>query len=215
MNQMTFSALAAISLSAGLAGAATVNVDFNGNPTGGDVNHVGDDGVFSTPGGTLWNGIAPPADAFDIPDEFGVPTTIDVIAGNAGGGTDTVANDLQDSGTDGPFSITGLDPSVVYTMAVYTGTNGGFGFTDANGERFFFFADPDADGPSLPGSEVINNTGDYFIVDNIIPRDLGNGDFGVDFGLDGIVTGLQIVPSPGAVALLGLGGLAATRRRRG
>ncbi len=209
-STVAFGAIVALT---GAAGAAVVNVDFNGNPTGGDVTHFGDDGALSSPGGTLWNGVPTPSDAFDIPDEFGNPTDVDVIAGNVSGGTDPIANDLQDSGASGEFLITGLDPAISYTLAVYTATGGGFIFTDASGDSFWFFADPGPDA-SLPGDEIVGNVGDYFLISGAIPKDLGGGVFGFEFSTDGIVTGLQIVPAPGAAALAALGGLAMARRRR-
>ena len=103
----------------------------------------------------------------------------------------------------------------MYEIAAYVGHNGGFNFQDANGTRSFFFGNPGADGWSLPGTE--GNGGDYFLVPGVMPYDLGGGVFGVQFGLDGTITGLQIdgaVPEPGSLLLLGLGGMALLRRKR-
>ncbi|MCB9846561.1 MAG: hypothetical protein H6811_11330 [Phycisphaeraceae bacterium] len=54
------------------------------------------------------------------------------------------------------------------------------------------------------------NTGQIFVIDlgTATPTHIG------DTGLDTVVTGLSLLPAPGGVALLGLGGLIAARRRR-
>jgi len=181
-----------------------VNIDLEaGDP--GDVVHVGADGVLSG-GGTVWNGVDSGTDAFDLVDENGVATAVDVVfTGVVGGpGTDSSStNDLQDSGTFQAFEIRGLDPNATYDVAIYGGSFASLTFEDALGPLGSFCTG--ALTYSLPGVQ----NGDYCLYTGRSPADLGGGisGFGIG-GLDGLATGVQIRRSPSVPSLSPLGLLA-------
>jgi hypothetical protein len=198
----------------GFAYGNVVNVDFEAGLAG-DQTYMGDDAALSTPGGTLWNSLEFPGGS-DLPDEFGGSTPFGVeildvlVDSNAAAG-----NVLQDSGASSPMYVIGLLPGEMYSIAGYVDTNGGFGVTDATGYLGFFgFADPGADGWTLPGTE--GDGGDYFLIDDLQPFEIEPGKWGVEINPDGNITGLQIsgmVPEPSSLALLAAVSLLATRRR--
>jgi hypothetical protein len=201
-------------------GPGTVNVDLE-DPAGAATQHVGDDGILSNPGGTVWNSVLTGTDTSNLVDEFGGATGVNIRFEDsfAQTFTDTGINDLQDSGASTGIELHGLAQNQSYDLAVYVGENGGFNFEHAGGPTSYFFADPGADGWSLPGSESIPNGagGDYYLITGVMPVDLGGGDFGFGFGLDGTVTAMQIViPEPSTLLLFGLGivGLTAVGGRR-
>ncbi len=200
------------------AGAVTINIDLEA--AAGGTTHVGDDGVLSSTGGTVWNGVISGTDTNDLLDEFGAASTVDIQFSGSDGETftDSGINDLQDSGSLASITLGGLDPGVLYTLAVYVGFNGGFSFAHAAGTDFFFFGDPGADGWGLPGTESIPSGagGDYFLLTDFAPADLGGGDYGFTLGPDGTVTGVQVlVPEPSSVLLVSLGIIGLAVKRRG
>lgn len=192
-----------------------VNIDFNGDPTGGDQVYVGDDGALSSPGGTFWNGVDVGTSPTGLFDQFHVLTPVGVsMSPNAFGTTDPAAtNDLQDSGVQDEFLITGLVPGELYTLVGYVGPIAGFNVTDASGPvGFQGYGDPTYNLPGVEGTD-----GDYFRFDNLQPYNLGGGVYGLLVQPEGLITGVQIlgvVPTPSTIAITGLAGVAALGRRR-
>lgn len=107
---------------------AVVNVDWVGSTIElpeEDI-YVGDDGVFSTAGGTYWNPVDGDHDRVDAADEFEVPTSVDV-APNVNGiiFIGDATNELQEDGIisggipDHGFEWRGLVEDGVYDLAFY------------------------------------------------------------------------------------------------
>lgn len=191
------------------ASAASVNLDFEGGSA--DTNHVGDDGIYSSPGGTLWTSVFPNVPQSNLKNEFGGVTPLGVaFSQNATGVVDNLAtNNLQDSGfqvgnNSGGLQIVGLSPDRTYDIAGYIMPNAGFNVTDANGSLGFIgFGDPTY---ALPGIETIDGgqRGDYILFSDLVPTDLGGGVFGFTISTDGGLTGLQIidiVPEPSTLLM--------------
>jgi hypothetical protein len=197
----------------------TVNGDIEGGFAS-DTTYVGDDGVLSSPGGTVWNSIPHFVNAFGLRDEFGNPTSVGVTwtGSDFGPATDPAAtNSLQDSGTRGDgFAITGLDPSLTYELAIYATLNTGGRVTDAVSSSWDFWTIGGPPTYAMPGT--IGQ--DYALYTGLIPLFLDQGVYGILFSnLDGAVTGFQIrtVPLPAAFWLLGsglLGMLGVYRRKK-
>jgi hypothetical protein len=223
-NQKLGLATALLLLVATPAAGGVVNVDIEGDP-GNDTTHSGNDGVLSG-AGTLWNGIEVGVDAADLPDEGGTPSGVDLVWGGASGTTDPSAtNDLQDSGAIGSFTLKGLVQGTPYEVAIYGAPFAFLAITDSTG--LFPLACTGSATYALPGTEDL----DYCRLSDVMPADLGGGEFGITIdGIDGVVVGVQLlgpgggsppqVPAlpPGAVAVLGVAllgsGLAASRRLR-
>ncbi len=179
-----------------LAADDVVNIDFNVQGVS-EITHSGDDGILSTTGGVLWNGVFAGQDAGNFVTEFDGDTNVGVVFANADSNvfTDAGINDLQDSGTTTfQMDIVGLQPGEMYTFAVYVGQNGGFLLEDAGGTNAYFFGSPGSDGWTLPGS--VGN--DYFIAEPVEPYEVEDGVWGVRFSLDGAITGMQISGDFGA-----------------
>ncbi len=175
---------------------ALVNIDFQGDPAV-DTLHVGDDGVLSSLGGTVWNDVEQGVDAILLDDEFGVQTTANVSFIDPGfnnNDPDAVAanNNLQDSGTVAGFILWGLNAGQSYDIAVYGGINMGFALGHDGGQIFGFCAGFPLT-YTLPG---VQGT-DYCLFQGLQPFNFGGGVFGFDFGsIDGVITGVQITHSP-------------------
>lgn len=195
------------------ADGASVNLDFEGGTA--DTTHVGDDGIYSSPGGTLWTSVLPNVAQSNLKNEFGGVTPLGVaFSSSASGVVDgSATNNLQDSGFQvgglgTGLQIVGLDPDLTYDIAGYIGPNAGFNVTDATGSLGFIgFGDPTY---ALPGIETIDGgqRGDYILFSDLEPADLGGGEFGITISTDGVLTGLQIidiVPEPATAWLLVLG----------
>jgi hypothetical protein len=108
--------------------AEVVNIDVEGDPPN-DTTYSGADGVLSG-SGSVWNGVDAGVDAFGLQDESGSMTGYDVVFTSGNGIADgSSTNDLQDSGSSGSFSITGLSEGVEYDVAVYAFPFSLLGFT--------------------------------------------------------------------------------------
>ncbi|MFT4583553.1 MAG: hypothetical protein ACI8XZ_003315 [Gammaproteobacteria bacterium] len=182
----------------------------NGDIEGGAVNqtYVGDDGVLSSAGGTVWNSIPHFVNTAGLLDEFGVTTGINVtwVGDEFGPAFDIDStNALQDSGSFGDgFEIAGLQASSVYNLVIYA-TDGSSGTVTHATASIGGFWNSGFGGPtySLPGGEGQ----DYALFSGLVPFDLGGGVLGIRIdGLDGAITGFQLsapVPLPAAVWLFG------------
>ena len=207
------------------AAAEVVNVDING--TAGDATYSGADGVLSTTGST-WNGVLAGTDATGLLDENGVATGVSFSWPNGafGDSNPSATNVLQDSGTFDGFELGGLVSGQSYDIAVYM-DGGFFDFTDSTGTAFQGTC---ASGPTfaLPGTAGL----DYCLFSDVLPADLGGGNFGFVFtGADGVYYGVQLATEGGGggpdavavpalppllavLALLGVGGVARQVLRR-
>jgi hypothetical protein len=195
----------------------TVNGDIEGGFAS-DTTYVGDDGVLSSPGGTVWNSIPHFVNTTGLRDEFGALTGVGVTwtGSDFGPAIDpAAANSLQDSGTAGSgFAITGLDPSLTYELAIYAMPYSGGAITDATGTFGGLWAStPTYSMPGVAGQ-------DYSLYTGLVPLSLDPGVYGILLDhFDGYVTGFQIraVPLPAAFWLLGsglLGMLGVYRRKK-
>ncbi len=178
------------------AGGGIVNVDFEAGD-GFDITHSGDDGILSTPGRTIWNGIVSCVDTNNLVDESGTPTPYDVEFGNCYGGyrydDPSVTNGLQDSGPDAmSFQVLDLNQGASYQMIVYVyNYYAGFAVTDNDGEDWY---DCTFGGATfqLPGTSGADYCG--FVVQ---PYDTGGERYGIEIGpIDGSITGFQIKELP-------------------
>jgi hypothetical protein len=204
----TTARLGAIGLAALWVGAPAtadvVNIDFEGDPPN-DVTHSGNDGVLSV-AGSVWNGVEAGVDTPSLLDDSGTATGVDLVFTAAGGGTtdSSATNDLQDSGSFRSFTLKGFSELVEYDIAVYAMPFSFLGFIDAGGIT---------GGPctgSAPSYALPGTLGeDYCLFEGRMPADLGGGEYGFTIsGLDGVVTGLQIVGGdPPDVPLLSLPGV--------
>ena len=181
----------ALAATTAVASAAVVNVDFEGGFPG-DATYFGDDGILSTPGGTLWNGIRGDTctDASAVLDEQGAATPFDVAFGDCLGGFSDrqPATDLQDSGWIGrTVEIRDLLAGQPYDLAVYSGFNSGFGIEHTGGPSGGLCTrTPSYALPGTAGS-------DYCLFFQLLPMDLGGGVFGLRIGfVDGVIFGFQL-----------------------
>ena len=168
----------------------------------GDDVYVGDDGVLSSPTGTLWN----KGDSFtsitDADDEFGSPTSVDVVM-NVTGGTfiGAAINELQDDGistggiAEQGFEWQGLIADKEYDLSFYVYAEvvlekeTTFDLTHAGGKISL--------GPNneptwvLPGEKGK----DYLLLEKIKPYKIADGNYG--FKIDninkgGVIMGFQL-----------------------
>lgn len=197
------------------ADAAVVNVDFKENP--GEATHTGANGIFSSAGGTTWNGVVAAGPASNLDDEFGVTTGVGIVPVDMFSFTSTTGNndnELQNSGVQSGFFITNLLAGESYNLAFYLAENSGiFDLVDLGGPNQV------GNGAHAPTYTLPGSAGqDHFQINGLVPFDIGSGVLGLQVdGLDGTLLGVQIdgnVPEPSALALLGFGGLAVFFRRR-
>ena len=172
---------------------AVVNVDFmqSVDPTFGDVVYEGDDGIYSTSGGTHWNG----ADAFtsltNALDEFGSGTHVDMMENVSGQiFIGAATNELQDNGIvsgdipENGFSWGGLLEGESYDLAFYvhqqTGLNHwtDFDVTHAGGTVTLSTTVETTFG--VPGEAG----GDYVLLEGVSPVEISPGQWG--FVIDGL-----------------------------
>ena len=159
-------------------GQTVVNVDVEaGEP--GDTNHVGDDGVLSNTGGTVWNSVVySAANTSGLLDENGVATAVDLTINYAGRWTGLdVPNNLQDSGAGGGiFQILHLLQGEPYTLAIYPGTYSSYYvIKHAGGEVHHMFTGG-YHTYNLPGEEGK----DFCQFQDLVPFKTGGGDFAIE-----------------------------------
>jgi hypothetical protein len=182
---------------------AVVNVDFMSSvAAGADTVYVGDDGIFSTAGGTYWN----PADSFtnvvDADDEFGNTTTVGLVVHVTGGTFIGAAdNELQDNGISSAglpehgFRWEGLVADSVYDLAFYVYAEvvllaeTTFDITHAGGKTSL--------GPNdeptwrLPGEA----DKDYLLLEGVSPFEITPGVYGFlidNINAEGVIMGVQL-----------------------
>lgn len=182
---------------------AVINVDFmNTLAPGMDTVYVGDDGIYSTTGGSSWNGSIENHQTADLLDEFGVATAVD-MHNDVNGGTfiGRAANELQDNGIasggipEHGFEWRDLEADSIYDLAFYIYAEAvlnivtSFDVTHAGGTTTL--------GPNeeptwaLPGEEGK----DYLLLTGVKPVELEPGVWGFrieNISEDGVMMGLQL-----------------------
>lgn len=192
-SKLWFGSVVALVLSASPASAGLVNVDLNGP---GGATHSGSDGPLST-GGLTWNGVPYNVDAPSLVDEFGAASGLSLVyirTRTLSPFLDFAAmNNLQDDGMTGEgFELRGLDPSVKYTLAIYSSANAVFNLVDAAGNHGGRCS-------STPPTYILPGTqgSDYCRFENLVPYQITLGVYGIRLsGLQGAVTGLQLLGTP-------------------
>ncbi len=210
---LVLSAAICIAGSASRAEVINIEIDPRDPP---DPVYVGDDGVLSTTGGTVWNHLGldflNDVSKDNLLDEFGQPTDVDVTF-DATGSFDANFRpiELYAGGGTGILEIKSLDPTLTYDLAVYT-TNANLSMTatDANGSTVQSTgATFDIELPGDQGEEYVLFTG-------LVPFDLGGSILGlrIETGGGGRMAGLQLrsIPEPGGATLLMVAILALQRR---
>ncbi len=121
------------------------------------------------------------------------------------------------------FDIFNLDDSAQYEVTLY----GGRKFGDGNTSNYQILSDNSATPVTLASLDLDHANAGNFIANTdtvvsaiVTPGGGGTLTIDVSGGLDGgsgyiNAMSIRLIPSPASMALLGLGGLAATRRRRG
>ncbi len=201
-----FCGLIGMGLAVAPASAEVVSIDIEGDPPN-DTTHSGADGVLSG-GGTVWNGVDAGIDVLGLSDETGAPTAVDLVFTSANGIVDVSAtNDLQDTASSGSFNIQGLSDGTEYDVAIYAFPFSFVGFTDSTGISGGLCSSSPS--YALPGTQG----DDYCLFEDVLPADLGGGEFGFTIAaIDGAVAGLQVSgPSGGGtpVPMLSSGGIVA------
>jgi hypothetical protein len=206
--------LLAVGFLVGRAEATIVNVDVDPRVTA----HSGDDGVFSTPGGTTWNVVGidflHDVNVFNLLDEFNAPTGFDLTF-SAEGSLDANARpiELYKGGGTGVIEIKNLSASYLYDLAVYAGNATlSVTVTDMSGPRTAGTgATFDLELPGDEGEE-------YVIFESLAPFDLGGGMIGLtlETASPTPMAGFQLneIPEPATGTLLGLGCVALVQIRR-
>ena len=166
--------------------------------TSGDVTRL------SSPGGTA---VFEPGFVGTGASDFSFDIDVMVTGAGTADGTGTftiidVQGETLSGNLDGTF--TELSPGFI----AFSGLLSGVQFSDVSGDGTFDGPTAGSFGTDLPGSGVYDGALVQLFIDG------SGGFFDADFtGVSTQVSG-EIVPAPASLALLGLGGLAAARRRR-
>ena len=195
--------IALLTMGVNLKAATIINIEIDPRNLPDPV-YTGDDGVFSSPGGTVWNHVdlnfLADVNVNDLDDQFGNPTNIDVTF-DAFGSIDSNGRpiELYAGGGVGILDIKSLDATRTYDIAVYThNTNLSVTATDLLGNTTETTGNTVA--VELPGDE-----GEYVLFTGLKPFDLGGGTIGISIGTNGNtrMAGLQIkeIPEPSSVGL--------------
>ncbi|MCL4220419.1 MAG: hypothetical protein KJZ65_03520 [Phycisphaerales bacterium] len=145
---------------------------------------------------------------FTVADDFSLTYVANVTPGEAIGGSG------YDAASD-TFYVTGQTSDALFTLDLGSGvinqigSGVGFDFRNQGGEWWrgqYWAAFEDVDNDRLVLGTIDTTTG-LFSLEVVLQNGLGT------LG-SGQTMGLAVIPSPSALALLGLGGLAAARRRR-
>jgi hypothetical protein len=220
---------AAVALLAATSQAAVINVDIQGNNSGGSVtNYSGASANGPIASDNTWNYF----NTVGAPDAADTMTVSGVTFAFGGGWLSSFAdgtpNNLQGdrvftaTGVTGTFTISGLDISMNYNLALIGPSNAAGGF----GTDFTIGGDTkNATATGNPGSgngPLTFTEGDSHVLFSGLDGSSGSITFTIidddADGVNGVLSGLQLesvaVPEPSTTALLGLGGLALILRRR-
>lgn len=182
---------------------AVVNLDFMFSvlPQSTDTVHVGADGVYST-SGTYWNAADGDYGVVDAPDEFEVPTSVEIVP-NFGSATamasapvprlQRLGVGLTGASIGRSLEWRGLLPDSTYDVALYVlGSAPLLAFTslDVTHAGGTTSLGPNGDGTwALPGVEGH----DYLLLEGIAPYEIESGIWGflID-NLVGVIQGVQV-----------------------
>jgi hypothetical protein len=220
---------AALALLAATAQAAVINVDIQGNNSGGSVaNYTGESANGPIASDNNWNYF----NTVGVPDA-GDSMTVSGVTFAFGDGwlssfADGAPNNLQGdrvftaNGVTGTFTISGLDTNMNYNLALIgaSQTTGGFATDFTIGGTTKTATGEHETGTNANGALTFVE-GSSHVLFSGISGSTGSITFtmtdSVD-GTNGVLSGLQLegvaVPEPSTTALLGLGGLALILRRR-
>jgi len=217
----------AVLLVAATAQAAVVNVDFQDAAESGTVTYVGLAAAPDAAGNTLWNSVK--SSGTDLTASDGTATTIDVALTNTSGvglpgsthagNTDLTRERAMANNSTANFTISGLANSASYDIYLYNthfGTAGWFGTDYTIGTTTLNANDAGAPPTATDGTGW--TLGDDYVKFSVTSSASGviTGSWTTDAGGStwGMLSGMQIVPEPATMSLLGIGGLLALVRRR-
>jgi len=219
----------AVLLVAATAQAAVVNVDFVAT-SGATAEYVGLAAAPDAATNTLWNEMS--TTGTDLTASDGTATTIDVALSGTGlnfagpssfhaGNTD-LTGDRAVTATSGgvcTFTISGLANSTsydIYLYATHYDTAGHFGTDFTIGETTLNANDAGRPPTATDGTGW--TLGDDYVKFSVTSSAAGviTGTWTTDAGgyTAGMMSGMQIVPEPATMSLLGIGGLLALVRRK-
>jgi len=219
----------AVLLVAATAQAAVVNVDFEDSSLqSAATTYVGLAAAPDAAGNTLWNSVSA-SGATDLTASDGSGTTIDVsVSGTSGfggpspfhsGNTNLTGDRATANNTTATFTISGLANSASYDIYLYNthfGTAGWFGTDYTIGTTTLNANDAGAPPTATDGTGW--TLGDDYVKFSVTSSASGviTGSWTTDAGGStwGMLSGMQIVPEPATMSLLGIGGLLALVRRK-
>jgi hypothetical protein len=157
-------------------GQSVINIDFEaGAPS--DATFVADDaqyGILSTPGPAVWTSVFPNQDEYDLPDESGALTGVDIVFTPTSTGVLAdyygYPNVLQDSGIQGSFRIEDLIGARLYDLAFYVTPYSDVRVLSATGVRELMDCSYGNFNPAgLPGLD----RWDYCLFEDLLPYEEG------------------------------------------
>ncbi|MCU0688141.1 MAG: PPC domain-containing protein [Phycisphaerales bacterium] len=204
MNKIFAMSVAAMALAAGTANAGLI-LETESNNSAATANNIG---TFNVPGGSVL------VDGTITPGSIGQAGDVDWFRFTVGGTATVVASifSLNNVNADSELWLIGSDGTTILAYNDDGNVNGGSGnmssLIQANlapGNYFLVISGFNDGGAS-------NNLPDGFVGDAApVPGQTSGHTQNFDYKF---IVGFNVIPTPGAAALLGLGGLAMARRRR-